>query len=161
MGSIPWRSIEGRKPRIASLSRARLIMLCMVLAGLLCLKSSITTVVVDGPSMRPTLQSGQYLFVSRLETMPRPGDVVVVENWMNAQPMVKRVYKVGGQSVEWQKAPLYLSPEERVHYVVPKGSVYLLGDNSSNSEDSRFYGAVPVEHVIGTVLGQPNHPQLR
>jgi len=38
---------------------------------------------------------------------------------------------------------------QQLHYVVPPGSLFVMGDNRSNANDSRFWGVVPVENVIG------------
>lgn len=40
------------------------------------------------------------------------------------------------------------------HYVVPPGHIFVLGDNRSNSNDSRYWGSVPVELVKGPVIGR-------
>ena len=153
MGSITWSS-RGKftSVRPTQLSRSRTTILIVCLGLTLGLKASVTTVVVEGPSMNPTLHTGQYLVVNRLYSKPQQGDLIVVDRWFNDRPIVKRIYRTEGQPVEWQRAPQYISIPDSFHYVVPKGTVYLLGDNPGNSEDSRFYGPVPVDRIVGRVV---------
>jgi signal peptidase I len=85
--------------------------------------------------------------------------------WSTAarQDFIKRVVAVGGDTVEAREGavwvngrPLsepYLSGGTRTstfaRVAVPEGSVFVLGDNRGNSNDSLSFGAVPVEAVVG------------
>ncbi len=111
------------------------------------------TVVVTGPSMLPTFKDKQRILVSSaywLLGAVREGDVVVIRDEDGAAYIIKRVYRKGGGVVEPElqprKAPL------GVEYQVPEGQVYLLGDNREFSEDSRVFGPVPVDKILGKVI---------
>eukprot|EP00041_Stephanoeca_diplocostata_P015467 m.295619 g.295619 ORF g.295619 m.295619 type:complete len:338 (+) comp20042_c1_seq3:318-1331(+) len=101
-----------------------------------------------GPSMMPTLNtSGDVILTEsvarRLGTLKR-GDVVVATSPRDAQTSIcKRIIAMEGDRV-------CVNPDSmgrKVFRTVPTGSVWLQGDNLSNSTDSRTYGPVPLALV--------------
>ena len=123
---------------------------------------------VQGTSMESTLHTGERVlvnkFVYRYLRQPEPGDVIVFR--YPRQPdrdFIKRVVAVAGDRVEikegkvsvngklFPEAPgVLLSDEDSAKVeIVPPDSVYVLGDNRNNSEDSRWFGEVPLENIRG------------
>jgi len=155
----------GRGPRL--IRRVALPVLLVVLVG--GLLYSIEPVRVHADSMRPTLHSGDEVLVDRLSLAlraPHRGEIVVADA-PNVGLVVKRVAAVGGDTVGIEDGVLVVNGHaERERYVdyasidgsyfgpvrVPRGDVFLLGDNRGNSEDSRDFGAVPEGAVVGRVL---------
>jgi signal peptidase I len=124
---------------------------------------------VHADSMRPTLHSGDEIVIDRLSLVlrdPHRGELVVA-NSPNGGLVVKRVAALGGDSIGIEDGVLVVNgKQQREGYVdygsvdgfyfgpvdVPKGEVFLLGDNRGNSEDSRDFGPVPEDEVVGRVL---------
>jgi signal peptidase I len=120
---------------------------------------------VDGSSMEPSLQSGEFVIVNRLAYKvgdPNYGDVVVFHFPGDpGQEYIKRVIGLSGDSVKVVDGTVYIndqpteepyiaaSPRYQGNWDVPAGHIFVLGDNRNNSSDSHNWGAVPMENVIG------------
>lgn len=123
---------------------------------------------VDGLSMTPTLQNGEFVLVNRLAYQfgaPVRGDIIVFRS-VN-QPdldLIKRIIgtpgdaiAIGGGHVVVNGTTLvepYIRAEPLYngHWTVPEGYVFVLGDNRNNSEDSHIWGLLPLRNVIGKGL---------
>ncbi|MDU1324085.1 MAG: signal peptidase I [Clostridiales bacterium] len=146
--------------------------LVMALVSLILLFTFVGRVIgVQGSSMVPTLHDKDMLLLQSIGYEPKPGDIVVLtkESFM-AQPIVKRVIAVGGQTVDIDyaagtvavdgvaleedyinEAMYELPPDYATHVEVPEGSIFVMGDNRNKSSDSRDprLGTVDVRYVLG------------
>ncbi len=122
---------------------------------------------IEGFSMEPNLHQGQYLIVNkavyRWMHEPERGDIVVFE-YPRApdRDFIKRVIGLPGETVEVRDGTVfingvmldepYLSEHTRAN-VAPRtlgpGEYFVLGDNRDNSSDSRSWGPLPQENIIG------------
>ncbi|CAL5345333.1 unnamed protein product [Camellia sinensis] len=99
-----------------------------------------------GPSMLPTFSlTGDLILAERISTRfgkVVPGDIVLVRSSENPRKIVaKRVKGMEGDSVTYVVDPN--NSDRRDTFVVPKGHVWIEGDNIYASNDSRKFGAVP------------------
>jgi signal peptidase I len=134
--------------------------------------------VVDGFSMRPTLESGNLVLVLRCAYglrrpwgsgyilcwgSPRRGDIVAAASPRDGLAVVKRIAASGPLKLSVAAGHLVgpgldapLSEDQAAQLALgvelPADAFYLLGDNPPESIDSRDYGAVPIEAVSGRVL---------
>ena len=121
---------------------------------------------VSGPSMLPTYDDNTVIIGARWMA-PKHGDTVLVDSQALNQNIVKRVVGLPGDTVEIVNGVVYLNGkdvvEPYVEYVggpdiektyVPKGMVFVLGDNRVVSLDSRYVelGLVPDDQGEATVL---------
>jgi signal peptidase I len=115
---------------------------------------------VEGPSMEPTLRSGSRLLIRRVRANAiRTGAIVVLEAPAVGTPaaarartgrwVVKRVAAVPGDPLPPVVAAAIRTPAGTR---VPTGNLAVLGDNPDSSIDSRHYGLVSTNRVLGVAL---------
>lgn len=123
---------------------------------------------VDGYSMEPTLEDGEYVLVNKLSYWlgePAYGDIVVFHFPRSPeQEYVKRVIGLPGDQVTIRSGEVLVNnvplaenyikapPTYIGEWVVPDESLFVLGDNRNNSSDSHNWGWVPKENVIGKAV---------
>jgi signal peptidase I len=144
----------------------------LVLATVVLLRALVVDVVsVASDSMAPTLCSGDWLLVSKAPLASRvsAGDVVVFRAPGEDERSVKRVVALEGESVEIRDAVLYVDGRPRAEsyvdratvdgtffgpVVVAADSVFVMGDRREFSIDSRDYGSVPHDRLVGEVVAR-------
>ncbi|KAL9452233.1 hypothetical protein AB3S75_008093 [Citrus x aurantiifolia] len=114
-----------------------------------------TPALAYGPSMLPTINlTGDLVLAERISTRFNkvcPGDVVLVRSPVVPRRIVtKRVIGMEGDRVSYVADPKSSDKFETV--VVPKGHVWIEGDNIYESNDSRKFGAVPYGLIEGRVF---------
>lgn len=123
---------------------------------------------VDGFSMRPTLQDGEYILVSKLAYKfgePMRGDIVVFVFPVNPEEdLIKRIIGVPGDTVTVQDGVLSINgvvmeepyinapPAYNGTWQVSEGELFVLGDNRNDSRDSHQWGLLPVENLLGRAV---------
>ncbi|MGI8314483.1 signal peptidase I [Halobacillus mangrovi] len=135
--------------------------------------------IVDGESMEPTLYDGNLLMVNKVvydwKDIGRQDVIVFHAN--EKEDYVKRVIGVSGDEIEMKNDQLYVNGElVEEHYLdslrpndglpftqdfsleevtgkkkVPEGQLFVMGDNRRDSLDSRYFGFVNIETVVGKV----------
>ncbi len=125
--------------------------------------------VVEGPSMQPSLQTGQFLIVDRTSYLfgePAYGDLIVFHYPQNpTDDYVKRVVGLPGDTVTFEAGQLYVNRAEvREPYInepchpqrceegtwsLGEDEFFVLGDNRNYSQDSRAFGPVPRHLIVG------------
>ena len=133
---------------------------------------------VKGHSMEPVIVQGDILFINRLSygiicpfidkyiirwNKPAIGDIIVFYNPNNGSLIVKRciaaeydnlLYEDGFLYIDYFDKPLYIGYSLQFKNLdkVPKEQILVLGDNLENSIDSRLFGFVKIDDIIGSVL---------
>jgi signal peptidase I len=154
--SLPWRSL-------ANLALQLAVLALLIAAFFMRLPQ------VSGLSMAPHIASGEYVLINTFAyrlAQPQRGDIVAFRRDDDARAVfIKRVVGLPGDRIRVDKGRVSIDgrrlDETYVRFaddrsfgevVVPAGSVYVLGDNRADSEDSRFFGPVRDERLIGRAL---------
>ena len=125
---------------------------------------------IPSQSMAPTLRPGDQTLVNKLSgKTPHRGDLVAFHAPRTGEILLKRVVAVGGDTVGLEDGVLvvdgrkvrepYADPDaiDSVYFGpvrVRAGTVFVMGDNRANSDDSRDFGAVPTDRIIGRAVAR-------
>jgi signal peptidase I len=123
---------------------------------------------VDGTSMVPTLQDGEFVLVNKLSYRfgdVTRGDIIVFHFPLNPQEdLIKRVIGLPGDQVKVENGQVYVNgimlnenyiaapPTYASEWQVPSGNFFVLGDNRNNSSDSHSWGLLPSDKIVGKAV---------
>ena len=133
--------------------------------------------VIPSSSMESTIHVNDMVFSEKVSYYfgePKQGDIVTFEDpdLLHAERiLIKRIVAVGGQTVNLKNGVVFVdnvplseeytrslpsnpAPDNQITYpyTVPEGYLWVMGDNRTNSQDSRYFGAVPVSSVTGRAV---------
>jgi len=128
---------------------------------------------VRGDSMLPNFQSEEYLLTEKLSYQfgePKRGDVVVLQYPENPNvDFIKRIIGLPGETLLIQEGHVYINDsllqesylpgstvtsgngviKQGIPYEIPQDNYVVMGDNRSRSSDSRTWGTVPQDLIVG------------
>ena len=179
--------------RTAALRKATLVelikILVMVAVIFVAFRATAMPRIVLGQSMEPTLHTNEWVLLERVSYWlhgPQRGDVVVFKAPDDpGLEYIKRVIGLPGDHVVVREGHVWINGRLLIeHYIaappdysddqlVPKGYLYVLGDNRDNSDDSQVWGMLPQTNIIGqaiavywplsalSLLGDPSYGSVR
>lgn len=132
------------------------------------------TVQVVGPSMTPTLHNSDHYFLNRwlyhLHS-PQRSDIVVIKDPTDGTCVVKRIIATPGESVCFRRGRVFINGRELDEPYLPPGvhtftdsktdgelitcgvdQYFVLGDNRSDSCDSRIFGPIRRQNILGAII---------
>lgn len=148
-----------------------IVYVLIAIAIILTIKYVVSLEQVVGPSMQPNYRSGDLLLLNKISYRfrnPKMFEVVVISN-DETKYMIKRIVGLPGDYVEYKDNKLYINGEVTKEYfdtegttadfslseleynVIPDGYYFVMGDNRENSLDSRYYGLVKRDQIVGKV----------
>lgn len=125
---------------------------------------------VDGLSMLPTLNDGDFVFIDKITKRYNPGDIVIFKQ--REDKLIKRLIAPPNSKIYISDYQLFVDGQPFVEsreiqpvwdrdsfacrysevYTTDERGFFLMGDNRCNSRDSRAFGGIPKENIIGKIF---------
>ena len=167
MPETPSEPEEAPEPLRGRLLQDVLETLLLAVVLFVAVRSTLQHTVVTGPSMLPNLVRGQRILVSKLAYRlgdPQRGNIVVFANpHGEGSPLIKRIVGLPGEEVSVSRGQVFINslPLAEPYIIYDRGTsdwgplrlgeheYFVMGDNRTNSNDSRSFGPVNASLFIG------------
>ncbi len=150
---------------ISCLSKS-LILVAVAVVTFVAIRLTLQSTKIAGDSMEPSLHNGQYLLVSKVAYRFQPparGDIVLLRSPQEpGKVLVKRIIGLPGEEIALQSGKVFLDghPLDEPYVIysgrdsygpleLKEGQYFTLGDNRPLSNDSRLWGALSREDIVG------------
>lgn len=122
-----------------------------------------TPVRVDGNSMRKTLEDGDILLLYKMAKFER-NDIIVLDEKEDNEIIIKRIIALPGETIKIQNGKIYINDKEYndefaygdtsdyEQVTLGEDEYFILGDNRLISKDSRYFGTITEDEIIGKVV---------
>jgi signal peptidase I len=120
---------------------------------------------IEGPSMLPNLEEGQYLIVDKVVyklRAPHRGEIIVFHQPRDPnRDLIKRIIGLPGETIDIEQGLVYIDGERlrepyvahrdtrSVQYQLGPDEFFVVGDNRPNSDDSRSWGPLQRNQIVG------------
>jgi len=148
------------------------VTLVLALVIFFTIHSMVQSSVVLYSSMEPNLHEGQRIIISKVAywcSEPQRGDIIIFPNPNNPyEEYIKRIIVMPGEIVEMKDGVVYIHKADGTilaldetdyitqpdksnlpSFVIPEGEYFVMGDNRTNSFDSRRGWTVPRDEIVG------------
>jgi signal peptidase I len=168
LAATPLTRRRGRR-RLATAATALAVTLTVLVGASVAGLLPVRLMRVDAGSMEPALSAGDLVLVDHGVEGLRRRDVVAAHHPVTGASLVKRVVGFPGDRIALEDGVLVVNGEPQCEpgidpdrldgvwfgpVTVPDGTLFLLGDARADSIDSRAFGAVPLDDVVGVVRGR-------
>lgn len=162
-------AIETQPPRWRVFLRELFETILLAVVLFLLINALTARVRVDGPSMEPSYFHNNRVVVSKVSYLLgdiERGDVIVFPAPPNPdEDYIKRVIGLSGDEISVQNGVVFVNGQALVEpyisappinnmnpTIVPEDSVFVMGDNRNVSSDSRSWGPLPIDDIIGKAV---------
>lgn len=156
---------EKSKNKLFSILKEVSIYILIIIVVILIRTFIVTPVRVDGDSMNDNLKNGEILLLKKYDKSFERFDVIVFK--YKNEKLVKRIIGLPGEKVVYKDNKLYINDEyieedmiDKKTYdfdlrqlgfdTIPNDYYFVMGDNRTNSTDSRIIGLVSKEYILGS-----------